>query len=71
METDLGEIADDSEYDPAEDEHDQDDEDSEEDITWAGGNEDIRAQDYVVVIPQEHDADDHHHADDHHDAEDH
>ena len=71
VETDFEDVADDSEYDPAEDEHDQDDEDPEEEIIWAGENEDVPAQDYVVVIPQEHDADDHHHADDHHDAEDH
>ena len=71
VETDFEDVADDSEYDPAEDEHDQDDEESEEEITWAGENEDIPAQDYVVVIPQEHGADDHHHADDHHDDEDH
>ena len=42
VETDFEDVADDSEYDPAEDEHDQDDEDSEEEITWAGENEDVR-----------------------------
>ena len=34
-ETDFEDAADDSEYNPAEDDHEQDDEDSEEEITWA------------------------------------
>ena len=74
VETDIEDAADDSEYDPAEDEHEQDDVDSKEEITWAGEHEDVPAQDFVVVIPgQGHDAEDHndHDAEDHHDHDDH
>ena len=71
VETDFEDDADDSENDLAEDEHDQDDEDFEKEITWAGEHEGVLAQDYLVVIPQEHDADDHHHANDHHNHHDH
>ena len=66
VETDFKDAADDSEYDPAEDEHDQDAKDSEEEITWAGEHEDVPAQDFVVVIPvQDHDAEHHQDHDDH------
>ena len=65
-ETDFEDAADDSEYDPAEDDHDQDAEDFEEEITWAGDHEEAPAQDFDVVIPeQSHDAEDHHDHDDH------
>ena len=51
------------------DDHDQDAEDSEEEITWAGDHDEVPAQDFDVVIPEQcHDAEDHAH---HHDHDDH
>ena len=66
METDVEDGAGDSEYDPADNEHDQDAGDSGEKVTWAGEHEDVPAQEFdVVILEQDHDAEDHHDHGDH------
>ena len=66
-ETDFQDAVDDSDYDPEEDSHGQDDEDSEEEITWAGDQEEVLpGPDFDVVIPEqdpEAEIHDHHPAD--------
>ena len=52
-ETDSEDAADESEYGPAEDGHEQGDEDSEEEITWAGDHEEVPAQNFDVVVPEQ------------------
>ena len=59
-ETKFKDPVDDSDYDPEEDGNDQD-EDSEEEITWAGDHEEVLPKPNYDVVILEQDSDDHDH----------